>query len=151
MKKFYEFIKEKNITESNGFSRTPQINLKRNYPTPEEIEQEEEEEKLKQKLKEEPKPLSTEDMLRKKLEASEQEAERLQGVIDHYHEKAPLERESAVKSELKKIKNSIALEFASISKYMNSSENINMPPNVKSSWNIFDKEMNRIFNFDIWH
>jgi hypothetical protein len=26
-----------------------------------------------------------------------------------------------------------------------------MPPNVKSSWNIFDKEMNRIFNFDIWH
>lgn len=150
MKKFYEFIKEKNITESNGFSRTPQINLKRTFPTPEEIEQEEEEEeKLKKKPKEEPKPLSTEDMLRKKLEASELEGKRLQAVIDHYHKKAPLEWESAVKSELKKIKNFIALEFASISKYMNSSENINMPPNVKSSWNIFDKEMNRIFNFDI--
>jgi molecular chaperone GrpE (heat shock protein) len=144
MKKFNEFIKEKNITESNGFSRTPQINLKRTFPTPEEVEEEE-------KLKEKPKPISTEDMLRKKLEASEEERRALQAVIDHYHKKAPLERESAVKSELKKIKNSIELEFASISKYMNSSENINMPPNVKSSWNIFDKEMNRIFNFDIWH
>jgi len=146
MKRFYEFIKEKNITESNGFSRTPQINLKRTFPTPEEVE---EEEKIKEKTKEEPKPLSTEDMLRKKLEASEQEAKRLQAVIDHYHGQAPLERASSIKSELKKIKNSIGLEFASISKYMNSSENINMPPNVKSSWNIFDKEMNRIFNFDI--
>ncbi|MEI7489710.1 MAG: hypothetical protein WCJ72_20290 [Chryseobacterium sp.] len=146
MKRFYEFIKEKNITESNGFSRTPQINLKRTFPTPEEVE---EEEKLKEKPKEEPKPLSTEDMLRKKLEASEQERKRLQVVINHMKEKAPLDWESAVKSELKKIKNSIELEFASISKYMNSSENINMPPNVKSSWNIFDKEMNRIFNFDI--
>lgn len=143
MKKFYEFIKEKNITESNGFSRTPQINLKRTFPTPEEVEEEEE------KPKEEPKPLSTEDMLRKKLEASEQERRALEAEIDHYHKKAPLERASSIKSELKKIKNSIELEFASISKYMNSSENINMPPNFKSSWNIFDKEMNRIFNFDI--
>ena len=138
MRKFYEFIKEKNITESNGFSRTPQIKLKTNFPTPEEIEVEE-------KPKEDPKPVSTEDMLRKKLEESEKEIRGLQSVIDYHKNKAPLERESAIKSELKKISDFINLEFGAISKFMNSLQAENMPPNVKSSWRIFEKEMKRIF------
>ena len=141
MKKFNEFIKEKNITESNGFSRTPQINLKRNFPTPEEIEQEEEE-KLKKKPKEEPKPLSTEDMLRKKLEASEQEAKRLQGVIDHYHEKAPLERESAVERELEKIANRIVLEVDAMNEMTKSTTSIcDKAEKIKICWNILANKL----------
>lgn len=69
----------------------------------------------------------------------------LEAEIDHMKKSAPLERASSIKSELKKINNSICLEFDAISKYMNSAENINIPPNVKSSWNIFEKEMKRIF------
>jgi len=139
MKKFYEFIKEKNITESNGFSRTPQINLKRTFPTPEEVE---EEEKLKEKPKEEPKPLSTEDMLRKKLEASEQEAERLQGVIDHYREKAPLERESAAEAELKKIANRIVLEVDAMNEMTKSTTSIcDKAEKIKICWEILAKKL----------
>lgn len=139
MKKFNEFIKEKNITESNGFSRTPQINLKRNFPTPEEVE---EEEKLKEKPKEQPKPLSTEDMLRKKLEASEQEAERLQGVIDHYHEKAPLERESAVERELEKIANRIVLEVDAMNEMTKSTTSIcDKAEKIKICWEILAKKL----------
>ena len=139
MKKFYEFIKEKNITESNGFSRTPQINLKRNFPTPEEVE---EEEKLKEKPKEQPKPLSTEDMLRKKLEASEQEAKRLQGVIDHYHEKAPLERESAVERELEKIANRIVLEVDAMNEMTKSTTSIcDKADKIKIVWEILANKL----------
>ena len=78
-------------------------------------------------------------------DAAINEQKRLQAVINHLNEKAPLERESAIKSELKKINNSICLEFDTISKFMNSSENSNILPNVKSSWNIFEKEIKRIF------
>ena len=142
MKKFYEFIKEKNITESNGFSRTPQINLKRNYPTPEEIEQEEEEEKLKQKLKEEPKPLSTEDMLRKKLEASEQERRALQVVINHMKEKAPLEWESAAEAEFKKIAKRIVLEVDAMNEMTKSTTSIcDKADKIKIVWEILANKL----------
>jgi molecular chaperone GrpE (heat shock protein) len=135
MKKFNEFIKEKNITESNGFSRTPQINLKRNFPTPEEVEEEE-------KLKEKPKPLSTEDMLRKKLEASEQERKGLEAEIDHYHKKAPLERESAVKRELEKIENSIVLEVNAMNEMTKSTTSIcDKAEKIKICWEILAKKL----------
>ena len=139
MKKFYEFIKEKNITESNGFSRTPQINLKRNFPTPEEVE---EEEKLKEKPKEQPKPLSTEDMLRKKLEASEQERRALQVVINHMKEKAPLEWESAAEAEFKKIANRIVLEVDAMNEMTKSTTSIcDKADEIKICWNILANKL----------
>jgi len=139
MKNFYEFIKEKNITESNGFSRTPQINLKRTFPTPEEVEKEE---KLKEKPKEELKPLSTEDMLRKKLEASEQERKRLQVVINHMKEKAPLDWESAAEAELKKIANKIVLEVNAMNEMTESTTSIcDKAEKIKIVWNMLAKKL----------
>jgi molybdopterin converting factor small subunit len=78
-------------------------------------------------------------------DAAINEQKGLQSVINHLKEKAPLERESAIKSELKKISDFINLEFGAVSKFMNSPETTSFPPNVKSSWNIFEKEMKRIF------
>jgi len=139
MKNFFEFIKEKNITESNGFSRTPQINLKRTFPTPEEVEKEE---KLKEKPKEELKPLSTEDMLRKKLEASEQERKRLQVVINHMKEKAPLDWESAAEAELKKIANKIVLEVNAMNEMTESTTSIcDKAEKIKIVWNMLAKKL----------
>jgi hypothetical protein len=84
------------------------------------------------------------DTLKVKLKEAINEQRGLEAEIDHMKEKAPLEREYAIKYELKKITNSISLEFGTLSKFMNSSEN-NFPPNVKSCWDIFEKEIRRSF------
>ena len=81
-------------------------------------------------------------MLRKKLEASEQERRALQVVINHMKEKAPLEWESAAEAEFKKIANRIVLEVDAMNEMTKSTTSIcDKADKIKIVWEILANKL----------
>lgn len=77
-------------------------------------------------------------------DAAINEQKGLQAIINRMNEKAPLERESAIKAELEKLNNRIVLEFQALSEFMKSPTNSTVPPTIKICWDIFEKKLRSI-------
>jgi len=80
-------------------------------------------------------------------DAAINEQKGLEAEIDHLKKKAPLERESAIKTELEKINNRIVLEFEALSEFMASPMSSTVPPNIKICWNIFENKLRSIAEY----